>query len=874
VAAVTQPSGTVTLVFTDVEGSTRLLEERGVGAYGEALSEHRRVVREACARHQGFEVDAEGDAFFYAFQSAQHAVEAVGEAMRGLEGGPIRVRVGIHTGQPALDPPNYLGLDVHRAARIMASAHGGQVLLSPQTVESLDTDSVELMALGSHRLKDFEQPVVLYQLGSGSFPPLRTLANTNLPTSVSSFVGRHEELAEADRLLRETRLLTVTGPGGAGKTRFAIELGHRVREERFSDYPDGVFACFFSALLDPDLVLATIAYTLSISERAGLSALETLVGQLEGKRMLLLLDNLEHLLSAAPAFSKLLAGCPGLSLVCTSRETLRLQGETVYRLPPLAETESVALFCERARVEPSEPIRELCARLEGLPLALELAAARLSLLSPEQLLQRLSQRLDLLKAGRDADPRQQTLRATIQWSHDLLDPPEQELFARLAVFAGGCTLEAAEQICDAQLDTLHSLIDKNLLRFSNDRYWILETIREYATEQLEARGEADELGRRHADHYLRLAQAAEPQLRGREQKTWLQRLEQDHSNLTAAMLFFLDGGLVAEALRIGAALTPFWLGRGFAYEGSNLMKRALGEVSRVPLEVRARAVHAAGRLAYHQNHHESERAYLEEAIELFRRAGDEWGEVYAEVELGYTEVAVGNRDSARARAERCVERARAFDDGWVYAYALQLCGVILGELGEREQAKHAFGESIRVFDAVGDVHSAGAALGDQGWIAVLQEEYEEALALLVRSVASIPSGAVVYAVNRGNLGLGNLFLGNDAAAIDDLSECLVLCASGRLDLPAAEALFGFAALAARASRPDAAARLRDASLALHEAAAGPVGEIELRMQERFLTKIGPIPANGDAAGQPMTLDEAAAYAMELAAELREPPSSA
>jgi tetratricopeptide (TPR) repeat protein len=534
----------------------------------------------------------------------------------------------------------------------------------------------------------------------------------------------------------------------------------------------------------------------------------------------------------------------------------------------LAESASVALFSERARVEPSEPIRELCARLEGLPLALELAAARLTLLSPEQLLERLSQRLDLLKGGRDAHPRQQNRRATIQWSYDLLDQPEQQLFARLAVVAGGCTLDAAQQVCDADLDTLHSLIDKNLVRF-NDRYWMLETIREYAAEQLEARGETDQLRQRHANHYLQLAEQAEPQLRGREQETWFQRLEQQHSNLTAAMLFFLDGGLGAEALRTGAALTQFWIRRGFVYEGSNLMERALAELSPVPLEVRARGLHAAGRLAYYRSQRESERAYLEEAIELFRRAGDQSGEVHTEVELGFTELAVGDLDSARARADRCVEHARGLDDVWVYGFALHLNAAVLGELGELELAKPAFGESITAFEAFGDVHAMAAALGDQGWMAILQEEYEDALPLLDRAIALTPSGSLVHTIVRGNLGLVNLFLGNDAAAIDELSERVSLSASGRLELPAAEALFGNAALAARASCPDGAARLRHAALALHEVAAGGVSEIELRIQERFLAGIGPIPDNAAVAGRPMTLDEAAAYALEVAVESRQ-----
>ncbi len=479
------PSGTVTFLFTDVEGSTQLLHELGAGGYAEALAEHRLLIREACAAEGGIEVDTQGDAFFFAFPTAPGALAAASEMTDALASGPISVRVGLHTGTPLLTDEGYVGDDVHFAARAAAAGHGGQVILSSAAAEFAETS---LTDLGSHRLKDVAEPVSIYQLGEGSFPPLKTIANSNLPTPASSFLGREEELYEADLLLQATRLLTVSGPGGQGKTRFALELASRAREERFSDYRDGVFSCFLASLRDAALVLATIAQTLAVREQLGQSALDALASHLEGKRLLLLLDNAEHLLEVAPELSQLLERCAGLTLLCTSRELLRIKGELPYALPPLAEEEGVSLFCERARIEPSDPIRELCDRLEGLPLAIELAAARMAILSPQQLLERLSQRLDLLKGGRDADPRQQTLRATIEWSYDLLSPEEQSLFARLSVFAGGCTLEAAEEVAGADLDTLQSLVEKSLLRFTNERYWMLETIRDYAGERLDGDG--------------------------------------------------------------------------------------------------------------------------------------------------------------------------------------------------------------------------------------------------------------------------------------------------------------------------------------------------------------------------------------------------
>jgi len=299
--------------------------------------------------------------------------------------------VGVHTGTPHRSPEGYVGVDVHRAARIAACGHGGQVVVSSATAGLLEalgseTPALSLSSLGAHRLKDFDEPVSLYQLGEGTFPPLKTIANTNLPTPASSFLGREAHLLEAGDMLRKARFLTVAGTGGQGKTRFALELAHRTREERFSDYPDGVFACFLAPVRDPALVLTTLARTLSIAEQPGMTVQEALVAHLEGKRLLLMLDNLEHLLACAHELAELVALCPGVTLLVTSRELVNVEGERVYELPPLDEEEGVALFCERAHVEPSVTIGELCARLEGLPLAIELAAARLRLLSPEQLL--------------------------------------------------------------------------------------------------------------------------------------------------------------------------------------------------------------------------------------------------------------------------------------------------------------------------------------------------------------------------------------------------------------------------------------------------------------------------------------------------------
>ncbi len=396
------PTGTVTFVFTDVECSTRLLEELGADAYGELLSRHHEVCRSAWAAHGGVEVDTAGDAFFVAFPTASGALAAAADAQEALDELGLRVRMGVHTGEVSLGETGYVGFEVHRAARIAAAAHGGQVVVSGAA--AAEAGAAELLDLGEHRYKDVDEPVAIFQLGRESFPPLKTISNTNLPRPASSFVGRERELGDVIARFGEgARLVTLSGPGGSGKTRLAVEAAMTL----VSKMKAGVFWIGLVALRDPMLVTETIARTLGAK-----SDLESHIGERE---MLLLLDNLEQVIEAAPELSGLLRACPKLRLLVTSREPLRVDGEVEYPVPPLAESEAVALFCERARSEPSDDIRELCARLDNLPLAVELAAARTRALSPDQILARLSESLDLLRGGRDADDRQQTLRATIEW---------------------------------------------------------------------------------------------------------------------------------------------------------------------------------------------------------------------------------------------------------------------------------------------------------------------------------------------------------------------------------------------------------------------------------------------------------------------------
>jgi predicted ATPase len=601
------PTGTVTFLFTDVEGSTRLLHELGEAAYAEVLAQHRGVIRRAFTAHGGVEVDTQGDAFFVAFPDPSGALAAAGEALEGLAAGPIRVRMGIHTGTPHMGTEGYVGHDVHRAARIAAAGHGGQILLSHQTRALVEG---EFLDLGEHRLKDFAEPVPLYQLGIESFPPLKTISNTNLPRPASSFVGREREVEEVTALLRDgARLLTLIGPGGSGKTRLAIEAA----AELVPAFKAGVFWVGLATLRDPALVTETIAGTLGAK-----GGLAEHIGERE---VLLLLDNLEQVIAVAPELSSLVERCPNLRVLVTSRELLRVRGERSYPVPPLADHDAVGLFCARAGTEPDETIKALCIALDNLPLALELGAARATVLSPRQILDRLSGRLDLLRGGRDADPRQRTLRATIEWSHELLSVEERELFARLALFTGGCTLATAERVADAELDLLQSLVDKSLLRWSDERFWMLETIREFAAERLERAGEADEMRLRHALHYRELVEGLDELLQaGEPEEEAVTALAREIDNVRAAVAFGLGTGDTGLVRKITAALFMYWLMHGLYREARSWHERAVA-LDNTEDDTRRRLLSQLGTIAYMQGDHAMAVQASDEAAALAARLG-------------------------------------------------------------------------------------------------------------------------------------------------------------------------------------------------------------------------------------------------------------
>ena len=714
------PSGTVTLLFTDIEGSTRLLHEIGE-AYADALAEHRRALREAFRAHGGVEVDTAGDAFFYAFGDAAAALAAAAAGQQALQDGSIRVRMGLHTGQPMLTDEGYVGIDVHHAARVMAAGHGGQVLASEATAR-IAADA-GLRDLGRHRLKDMTSPEHLYQLGDGEFPALKTLDATNLPVAATALLGRESEVAELTALLTDGhRLVSVTGPGGTGKTRLALQAA----SELVGQFRDGVFWVPLAAITDPELVLPEVARSLGAGD---------LMAHVRDRELLLLLDNLEQVQGAAVHVGELLANGPRCRVLATSRTTLHVSGEREFPLGPLGTDDAVVLFCERARaigrpVEPDATVRAICQRLDGLPLAIELAASRTKLLAPPALLERLDRSLAVLTGGPgDAPQRQRTLRATIEWSHDLLDDDARSLFARLAVFAGGANLESVEEVCEADLDTLAALVDSSLVKVvdapSGSRFLMLETIREYAVERLAADPVvAERLGRRHAEHYAALLQ----QLWGERRRVGtataaIARIDAEHANARAAeewarrhgdhelMLrilisadaLFLRGSQSAfrdhleECLRSGAgdaqlrgrghAALAFVLYRSGDFEASDAASYRALELGEESGDRRTVAMAHN----YLSNRHNAEgrpeqaRQCIQRSLDIWRDIGDDRGTLVCLVNLVDVSLSAGDNELALTDATVALETARRFGDPEVTEVAAvnaALACLALGRLAE------------------------------------------------------------------------------------------------------------------------------------------------------------------------------------------------
>jgi predicted ATPase/class 3 adenylate cyclase len=845
------PTGTVTFLFTDIEGSTRLAEELGA-TFGDLLDQTRDIVREAVAAEGGHEFGTEGDALFLVFASPGGAVRAAVEAQRRLaKECEARVRMGIHAGDGFLRDGDYVGLDVHRVARIAAAGHGGQVLLSDATrslVEGDLPDGVRLRDLGEHLLKDLRRPEHLFQLEVEGLPadfgPLRGVEGEsgNLPTQLTSFVGREKEVEEARRLLAETRMLTLTGPGGTGKTRLSIQLASVVRDE----FPGGAWFVPLASIVDAELVPMAIADGFGLVDAGSARPpLERVIDHVRRRELLLVLDNFEQILDAAGAVRELLGSAPRIKVLVTSRAVLHVSGEREFPVPPLRlpdprnlpdlgqwpQYEAVALFLERARavkpnfevtVENAPAVAEICARLDGLPLAIELAAARIRVLSPEAILARMGDRLAFVAGGaRDLPARQRTLREAIQWSYDLLDPVEQRLFARVAPFMGGWTLEEGEAVCGPGddlgmdvLDGLSSLAEKSLITVGDAsgerRFGMLETIREFAVERLDESGEAKELRRRHAAAYLALAERAVPAYIRRDRKAWLERLEPEHDNFRAALEWAIGTGEASIALRFTWALWRFWQMRGHLQEGRAWASRAL-EMPEAQGQTpeRARALEGAGGLAYWQSDSAGAQRWYGEALEVAEANSDpkliadalynyafsfdpgKWGEqvdklagildramaLYEELGdragIASTHWALGNLAYGQVDYQRAVDwttqslaEAKELGDDFLTGWSLFMRGGALARLGRWEEAVEPWREGLRLFVESGDLTGILFNLDGLADAAIARGESERGLRLrAVTQALRAETGAELLEADRETRGTPDHRLSQEEAAL-------------------------------------------------------------------------------------------------------------
>ena len=822
-----RPGGVVTFLFTDIEGSSRLEQRIGTAAYARLRERHRVLLRAAFTAHDGQEQGTSGDSFFVVFPTADGAVLAAVEAQRALSAEPwpddaaIRVRIGIHSGPAVYSEQDYVGIDINRAARIEAAAHGGQTVVSDMTralaVGALGDSpgaGIGFLDLGLNRLKDFE-PIQLHQVTAAGlrrdFPPLRALDARfiNLQPPVTSFVGRRREVDDIVALLGSTRLLTLTGPGGTGKTRLSIAAAQKA----LPSFTAGAAWVPLGVIMDANLVPTSIAAVLGVVDEGTRDLVAAIAERIGSDRLLLVLDNFEQVMPAASIVGRLIAQCSGLTVLVTSREVLRLAGEREYPVQPLtvpdpagsldleamADSESIALFVERAReVHPDFSLRAdnaaaitaIVARLDGLPLAIELAAARTRILAPAALASRLEQSLGILAGGaRDLPARQQTLRGAIAWSYDLLAPDEQSFFRRLAVFAGGWAIEAVMPVCDPDealgidvLDGIGSLVEKSLVRQGDGagdepRFRMLQTIREYGLEQLASTGEVAAVRDRHLAAFAELARIAEPEIVGTDTRLWLDRLADEHDNIRSALRWSIEAGHLEAGLFMAGRLWRFWHQRGHLGEGLAIINALLAcPAAAGHTAGRASALNGAGGLAYWQNDFEAAGRYYAEQLAIVEELGDQGGLAEANFNLGFLEAVPGHFDVALQRYEAALAQWGALGNESGVASVLVGMAMVRYLQGDLARASAVAAEAAAMSRQLGDHYRLASSLGIQSRVAIDQGLLDDAFgfgseALRLYADVSDPTGIEMsiddlgrIAYLEGDAALG-LRLGSAAAAL-------------------------------------------------------------------------------------------------------------
>jgi predicted ATPase/class 3 adenylate cyclase len=910
------PTGTITFLFTDIAGSARLWE-LDARAMQTALARHDKLLGLAIEERGGYVFKTVGDAFCAAFPTGPEALETALETQRRLlsaeweHNEPLRVRMALHTGTAEQRDGDYFGPPLNRVARLLSAAHGGQVLLSLPTQELVRDQlppETSLRDLGEHRLKDLFRPERVFELLApdlpAEFPPLRTLHayRNNLPLQPTPLVGREKEVAEVCDLMRdaETRLLTLSGPGGTGKTRLALQAA----ADLLDDFPDGTFFVPLATLTEAELFLSTVAEALGVRETGEQPLFESLKDYLRERRLLLALDNFEQVLGAAPAVTELLAVAPGLKVLATSRAPLGLYGEHEFPVPPLTlpdlksppplesltQYEAVRLFVERARAarpdfaitnESAPAVAEICVRLDGLPLAIELAAARIKMLPPGAMLKRLGSRLKLLTGGaRDLPERQRTLRGAIEWSYALLDEGEQVLFARLAVFSGGRTLEAIDAVCDAEGDLpvdafegVSSLLDKSLLRQEEGpggepRFVMLETVHEFAREKLQESAEVGETKRTHAQYFLTLAEEAYPELKGANQLEWLDRLEAEHDNMRAALSWALERKEAEMALRLGGALWLFWFVRGYHSEGRRWLQEALAIDERGSSGSRAMALAGVGWLAAHQGDLDRAEEACEEGLQLL---ADEPGEARRCLLVFLGWVAREREDYRRATQlfEESLALSQQMGDTYWHATSLSNLALVSHYRRDAERATVLYEESMDLFREQGDKQSLAYCLNNLGMVAYSQGDLGRAAQLTEEGVGVVRGlgASVDVALGLCNLGWISLLQNDLVRAADHFRESLSLSWDTGLTPIAQSALEGFACLSGAKGEAERAVRLWGAAQNLHETKGIPrdddfLAEADARIS---VVRSGMGEETWEEAwreGRVMTLDEAVSYALE------------